>query len=242
MRSVTRGSIPSLFSSSVGLLLAGAGCGSSSPPDQVDAGPDATPDAGIDGPPACTPTVLLAGGTDVAAQGWTIVMLPPAALTYGADYTRIETTTNASARTGGQMLLRLPNAVEVDQPFQLQLELMVESVSRHNQLDAGAAILGSFTPPFGVETDRRQMIYLDSAALGWSDDSASFAAAITNGTYHTYVLSVDAAKVATLTIDGAAALTRAGFAYNGGIAVGDQTNDPNVDSAMRIRKITKLCL
>jgi hypothetical protein len=221
----------------VGLWIAAAGCGSSSPPDNVDAGTDAAPD----GPPACTPTVLLTGGADPAAQGWTVVMQPPAAMTYVADYTRIETTTNVNARTGGQFLLTYANAAEVGKPFQLQFELMVESVSPRNLLDAGAAILASFTPPFGDSVERAQMIFLDSAAVGWSDNSASFPTAVTNGAYHTYVFSVDAASVARLTIDGTAALMRTNFAFNGRIAVGDQTNDSNVDGAMRIRKITKLC-
>jgi len=243
MSTGTRGPLLLSVSSSVswlaatlaGLWIAGAGCGSSSSPDRADAGPDA--------PPACTPTVLLAGGTDPAAQGWTTHMLLPAALTYGADYTRIETTNNVNGRTSGQLLLSYPSAVEVGKPFQLQFELMVESVSPHNPGDAGAALLASLVlPPFGNTIDRAQMIFLDSAAVGWSDDTTSFPAAVTDGTYHTYGFSVDAANVARLTIDGTAALTRNNFAFNGRIAVGDQTNDRNVDSVIRIRKITRLCL
>ena len=64
---------------------------------------------------------------------------------------------------------------------------------------------------------------------------------MTNGAYHTYVLSVDAAGVANVTIDGAAALTRAGYVTNGTIAVGDQSNDANVDGTLRIRSVKKLC-
>jgi hypothetical protein len=213
------------------LLITAAACGSSSPPD--------SPDAAIDAP-TC-PKVLLTGGSDVTAQGWTVVQQAPSTLTYVDDYTRIETTTVSMARTSGQLLLTHPTAVEVGQPFRIQFELMVESASRHDPLDAGAAILGAFTPPFGNSTDRAQMIYLDTAALGWSDDTASFPAAIVNGAYHTYVLSVDSAGVGRLTTDGTAALTRDNFTFNGRIAIGDQTNEPGIDGAMRIRKITRLC-
>lgn len=223
---------PSATASLLALLIAAAACGSSNPPD--------SPDAAIDAPPACY-KVLLTGGSDVTAQGWTVVQQAPSTLTYADDYTRIETTTVTNARTSGQLLITYADAVEVGKPFRLQFELMVESASRHNPLDAGAAILGAFTPPFGNSSDRGQMIYLDTAALGWSDDTASFPAAIANGAYHTYVLSVDATGIASLTIDETAALMRDNFAFNGRIAIGDQTNEPGIDGAMRIRKITRLC-
>jgi hypothetical protein len=226
----------SASASLLALLIAAAGCGSSNPPDS----PDAAVDAAIDAPPACY-KVLLTGGSDVTAQGWTVIQQAPSTLTYADDYTRLETTTVANARTSGQLLITYADAVEVGKPFRIQLELMVESASRHNPLDAGAAILGAFTPTVGNSTDRAQMIYLDTAALGWADDTASFPAAIANGAYHTYVLSVDATGVASVTIDGTAALTRNNFLFNGRIAIGDQTNDPGIDGAMRIRKITRLC-
>ena len=117
----------------------------------------------------------------------------------------------------------------------------VESVNPHNGLDSAAAIMGSFTPPFGAGNDRNQMIYLDSAKVGWADDTQSFAVSVVDNTYHTYELSVDAANVAQVTVDGVPALTRNGFVWNGAIAIGDQTNDLNVDSALRIRSVTKLC-
>lgn len=253
MRLVTRGLVPSfsaspstsfavsLAASWIGLLIASAGCGSSNPPVDPDAGPDAAIDAAPDGPPACTPTALLTGGSDVTAQGWTVVQQAPSTLTYVDDYTRLETTTVSMARTSGQLLLWLPLTVEAGKPLQLQIEMMVESVSLHNPLDAGAAILGSFTPTVGDQTDRSQMIYLDSAAVGWADGTGSFAAAITNGAYHTYLFSVDATNTARLSIDGTAALMRNNFTFDGRIAIGGQTNDPSVDGVMRIRKITKLC-
>lgn len=184
---------------------------------------------------------LLVGGTDVAAQGWTVVSQAPNTLTYGADYVRLETSTNTGARTSGQLLLTKANAVDATKPFKLEVTLQVESASRHNSLDSGAAILGSFTSPFGNGVDRSQMLYLDSAAIGWADDTQSAAFPVTDGAYHVYELAVDAAKVATVSIDGVAKLTRNNFTANGNIAIGDQTNDSNVDGVMRIKSVELLC-
>ena len=184
---------------------------------------------------------LLVGGDDITAQGWTTASLTPNTLTYGADYVRLETSTNGGARTSGQLLITRANSFDATKPFKLHVTARVESVNTHNQLDSGAAILGSFTPSSGTTTDRSQMIYLDSAAIGWADDTQSAAFSVTDGAYHVYELAVDAAKVATVSIDGVAKLTRNNFTASGTIAIGDQTNDPNVDGAMRIKSVERLC-
>lgn len=202
--------------------------------ESPDAPPDAPPDA------SCERT-LLVGGTDVTAQGWTIVTSGPATVSYGADYVELQTSTNTTASTGGHLLLSYPGAVTAGTAFKLEVEILLQSMTPHNQFDAPAAIMGAFTLPFGIPAERAEMIYLDAAALGWADDTQSYAAAISNGSYHTYVLSVDAANNATVTIDGTAALTRSPFTSNGTIAIGDQTNEPNVDGTMRIRSVRLLC-
>jgi hypothetical protein len=218
----------------------GADASDASDPDghveaSVDSGPDADADAG------CQPTALLVGGTDITTQGWTVLMQAPATVTNGADYVRLETTTNMGATTSGQLLIQHPAAVVPGTPFKISVVMLVESVNAHNQLDSAAAILGSFAGGFGTATERAEMIYLDSAAIGWADDTQSAAVAVTNGAYHTYELDVDAAGVAHVSVDGVAALTRTGFVTNGTIAIGDQTNDPNVDGVVRIKSVTKLC-
>jgi hypothetical protein len=226
----------------IALPVAAVACGSVKPA-AIDAGP--TADAAADSPvpdAATCPTMLLTGGTDVAAQGWSIVMQPPSTLSYGPDYVKLQTTTSTNATVSGQLLLNYPGAVESGKPFKIQVVMLVEAVNPHNPSDAAAAILGSFTPPFGAGNDRNQMIYLDAAKIGWADDTQSFAVAVTDNAYHTYELSVDAGGVATVSVDGTRALTRNGFATNGAIAVGDQTNDANVDSTLRIRSVTRLCL
>ncbi|HEU4533060.1 MAG TPA: hypothetical protein VFS00_03045, partial [Polyangiaceae bacterium] len=183
---------------------------------------------------------LLVGGLDIESQGWSVFQLLPASLTYGPDYVRVATSTTPGASTSGALLLAYAGAYDAAKPFTVRVEALVESVSPHNPFDSGAAILGAYTPPFGVDTERRQMVYLDSATLGWADDSQS-AAAPAAGEYHTYELSVDADRVARLSVDGVATLTRNNFTPNGTIAVGDQTNDRDVDGAMRIRSVTRIC-
>ncbi|NBD08278.1 hypothetical protein [Corallococcus silvisoli] len=184
---------------------------------------------------------LLVGGEDLAAQGWTTVSQAPSALTYGADYVSLATSTNVGGRTSGQLLIVRANAVDPTKPFTLRVTMQVESVNAHNSLDSGAAIMGSFTPSVGNSTDRAQMIYLDSAKLGWADDTQSAAFAVTDGAYHVYELAVDAAKLATVSVDGVAKLTRNNFTTTGTIAIGDQTNDANVDGTTRIKSVERLC-
>lgn len=184
---------------------------------------------------------LLVGGDDLTEQGWTTVAQTPNTLTYGADYVRLATSTNGGGSTSGVLLITRANSLDGTKPFKLQVTMQVESVSPHNQFDSGAALLGSFTPPFGIGPDRSQMIYLDSAAIGWADNSQSAAFPVTDGAYHVYELAVDAEKVATVSIDGVAKLTRNNFTTNGTIAIGDQTNDQNVDGAVRIKSVELLC-
>lgn len=221
------------------LPAAATACGSGK-----QAAADASPaaDAPTPGPDAATcPTKLLTGGADVAAQGWSVVMQPPATLSNGIDYVELQTMTGTT--TSGQLLLTYPGAVEIGKPFRLQVVMRVEAVTPHNQFDAAAAILGSFTPPAGTTAERDQMIYLDSAKIGWADDNPNtpFAFTVADGAYHSYELSVDAGGVATVSVDSTQALTRNGFKTNGTIAVGDQTNDKGIDSTLRIRSVTRLC-
>jgi hypothetical protein len=220
-------------------VVAAAGCGSGKH-SVSDANTSADSTSEIDAA-GCQPMVLLAGGTDIGLQGWATVMQGPASLTYGTGDVQLETSTASNATTSGQLLLTRSSAVDPGTPFKFQVEMLVESVNPHNQLDSAAAIMASFTPPFGLGTERSQMIYLDAGKVGWADDTQSFTVPVTNSAFHIYELSVDANKVAHVSVDGVQALTRAGFVENGVIAIGDQTNEPNIDSVLRIRSVTKLC-
>lgn len=218
-----------------GFALA-TGCGEVKGTKLPDAGPliDAAIDAG------CQP-VLLVGGMPVEPQGWSVVMQAPATLSYGPDFTKLVTTTPVGARVGGQLLLNLPAALPMTGGFAIEVVLLVEQVAAHNPSDAAVAILGSFSSGFGTPAERDQMIYLDAGAIGWADDSQKAAATITDNAYHTVGLAVDTANVATVTLDGARVLTRTGFVTNGALAIGDQTNEPAVDSTIRIKSVTRQC-
>lgn len=228
------------------LVMLAAGCGATDAvvpdaPGAID-GPGSTADASVDAAvaDAACERMLLVGGVDVEAQGWTISAQAPNTLGYGADHVELATTTTTGSTTSGAQLLSYPDAFVAGEPVAIEVVLRVDAVNPHNSFDAGAAILGAFTPPFGLPAERDQMVYLDAAAVGWADDTQSAAAAVL-GVYRTYVLAIDAAQNAALSVDGAEVLTRTGFVTNGTIAVGDQTNDPNVDSTLRIRSVRMLC-
>jgi len=195
----------------------------------------------------CHPVTLLSGGTDVAAQGWQVAMQAPATISYGTDFVKLSTSTISQAPTSGMLLLYHPNAIEAGKPFRIRIELAVDAVNTHNTLDSGAALLASFTPPFGVQRDRQEMVYLDPTRVGWGDDSppspttSTAPFAVADGNYHTYELALDTAGTLSLQADGTPELSRTAFTTNGTFAIGDQTNDPNVDSTLRIRSIVALC-
>ena len=228
------------------LIVGLAACGTVKNNPDIDAaappsdGPVTTDTPVDDG--GCQPKTLLVGGTDVAAQGWSTVMQAPATVSYGPDYVHLATSSAGGGTSGGQLLLNYPGAFDANMPFKLEVVILVEQVNPHNSFDSAAAIMGSYSGGFGLGNDRSQMIYLDGNAIGWADDTQSFTTTITNNVFHTFVLSVDAPNGnANVTVDGIQALTRAGFVYNGSIAIGDQTNDLNVDSSLRIRSVKLLC-
>jgi len=184
---------------------------------------------------------LLVATENIATEGWTLVSQAPSDFTPGPDYIRLATSTTNGAVSGGQLLVSRAHAIDPAKPFKIDVTLMVESVTNHNKLDSAAAIMGSITGPFGNQMERSEMIYLDNAAIGWADDSQSAPFTVTDGAYHVYELAVDAAKNATVSVDGVVRLTRPNYSTNGTIAIGDQTNEPTVDGAMRIRSVVRVC-
>jgi hypothetical protein len=223
-------------------LLVVAGCGAV-PHETTDGplpGPDATrADAGPDA--GCVDTVILAGGVDPAAQGWVVEQAGFAVLTM-PDPTTTQLETMSGGITGGATLvLRKDAAVTPDRPFIIELVMQVVLVDPHNSYNTAAALIGSYTPYPGTLEGRRQLVYVDDNAVGWSDDSESFPVDATDGAFHTYRLAVDAAGNATVSRDGVDILSRTGFTTNGVIAVGDQTSQIFVESTVLIRSISKIC-
>ena len=77
--------------------------------------------------------------------------------------------------------------------------------------------------------------------MGWADDSQSLDFPLSNNSFRTFVLAVDASGMATVTVDGVMALSRSNFVGNGTIAIGDQSNEADVDSTMLLGTVTLLC-
>ena len=63
-----------------------------------------------------------------------------------------------SGATSGMLLLTYPGGVDVGQPFKIAVEMLVVSVDMHNLNDSAAAILGSFSGPYGGSPARAQLI------------------------------------------------------------------------------------
>ncbi len=232
------------------LALGVAACGDDPATAVIDAAGDASADAALDAAadapadapldaPACAPRTILVGGQPVEAQGWTVVQSGAATLTLVGDATQLMTSTVGSA--GAHLLLTRPGTRDPAQPFALAVELRVDAVAAHNPFDAAAAILLGFTPPFGVGVERQQMLYLDPARIGWGDDSAQAAAAVTGGAVHVVRFDYDGAGGLTVRFDGTPALTRTGFVPGGTLAIGDQSNDPGLDATLAIRAVVELC-
>lgn len=187
---------------------------------------------------------IFTGGTAPVTQGWTVISGPPATLTEGEDYLGFATTTTTGAAFSGWQLLYRAGVVPTDRPFALRVELRVEAVNQHNTADSAAALLGSFSPEsnHGTQAERASMVYLDADGLGWGDETKSASVRVTDGAYHTVELAVDVDRTATVRFDGTARFTRPGYVTNGTIAVGDQTADARLDSKLRIRSISRVCL
>ena len=181
---------------------------------------------------------LLTPGTDVAAQGWSVVGSGPRSLVDDGGVIVLSTSPNGTT-SGYQLLTR--RLSPDGGAFTLRVELRVDAVNAHNPLDSAAAILGSFTPPFGLTAERSQLAYLDAVNVGWGDNTQSAPVGNLDGGFHVYELAVDADGGATFSVDGAARLARGNFTTNGVIAIGDQTNEPNIDSTLSLRSVSLVC-
>jgi hypothetical protein len=227
----------------VGAFLV-VGCGSvpNTTPD-APPGVDGRPD-GMPGPDArCEDTVILAGGSDPAPQGWTVELNGFAELTYPDPQTTQLFTDSGGPSAGGTLVLRRDGAVTPGRAFIFEVVLMVVSINsnNHDMYDMPVGIMGSYSGYPGTIAERRQHVYLDTNAVGWTDDSESRVFNTLDNTFHTYRLSVDADGAARVDIDGQPSLQRTGFSTNGTIAVGDQTSRIFYEATTRIRSIRMLC-
>jgi hypothetical protein len=203
-------------------------------------------------PPPC-PQPLLEGSSTPDLQGWSVLQTSDAVGTVSSDQVLIQYNTAsmpcpAPCKTGPMVLYYKEIGISDGTAYALEWRLKVVTSDTHNPLDAAVAFMGSFTPSttFGTAPERSQMIYFETGAIGWADDSTAPQAVSrylvnTTDVFHVYRLDVDAAGHAEVRVDGNLALTREGFSTNGTIAIGDQTNEANLESQFLVYSIRKLC-
>lgn len=228
-------------------LLCVVGCG---PADEARdlGGPDMTATApadlaeldlpaSFDATPPCVAQTILDGTSTIAAQGWSVASQTGSASAITTDGVLVDFNTTG---LNAQALATKDIGIATGAAYSLEWRLKVIATNGHNQFDAPVAFMASFTPPFGTTTERSQMIYFDAAAIGWADNTQSFAVDTTSAV-HMYRLDVSAAGHAEVRVDGTLALIRDGFITTGTVAVGDQTNDVNVDAHFDVYQVRKLC-
>jgi hypothetical protein len=193
--------------------------------------------ASLDATPSCVAQTILDGTSTIAAQGWSVASQTGSASAITTDGVLVDFNTTG---LNAQALATKDIGIATGAAYSLEWRLKVIATNGHNQLDAPVAFMASFTPPFGTTTERSQMIYFDAAAIGWADNTQSFAVDTTSAV-HMYRLDVSAAGHAEVRVDGTLALMRDGFITTGTVAVGDQTNDVNVDAHFDVYQVRKLC-
>jgi hypothetical protein len=192
--------------------------------------------------PPCTPQTLLDGSSVPATQGWST--LGDANGMVSSDEIVITFKTEgvpAPAQTSADLLYRKDIGLSDATGYALEWRLKVVTSDGHNQFDAPVAFLASASSAAPTPSQRSQMIYFDVGAIGWADDAEGYAVDTTN-VFHVYRLDVTPTGHAEVRVDGTLALTRENFTTDGAIAIGDQTNDPNVDSQFSVASIRRLCL
>ena len=187
---------------------------------------------------ASPPTLLYDGSSTPDSQNWQIIgQLAPYTVTVGSGAEA--GTTRFTTSTSGVNLYRYTESAT---NFIVSIRLKVNSVSPHNQLDAGLmfSVSNTFPAPFGTGTNRSEMLYIDPASVGWGDDSQS--APLNHiGAFHEYAIryqsgqltlyvDADYAAIADGTATGILSKTVANpITTSAHFVFGDQTNDANVD-------------
>lgn len=129
--------------------------------------------------------------------------------------------------------------IDVSSGFSIEWKLKVhETEQPHNLFDAGIMLYGSIDITSGTfaEGPRQQMIFFDENAIGWGDETDTFAMDTTD-TFHTYSLTVDDKGVAKVSVDGTPALQRKDWVGIPRIGFGDMTNDDGVNGKFSLGDI-----
>jgi hypothetical protein len=184
------------------------------------------------------PVELYNGSTVPTAQGW-IRPHAEGTETLGVGTTVFATTTAPAARTSETNWYAYTTS---SAHFIASIRLRTFSVDPHNALDAGLmfAVTDTFTPPSGSMTNRSNMLYIDTAAVGWSDNSGAHPVDTTefheymihyhNGTMDVYIDETFASVAAGLAVPILSKSFATTNTTSAMIVFGDQTNDAGVDS------------
>ncbi len=128
---------------------------------------------------------------------------------------------------------------DFDEEFSIEFKLKVHKVEQsHNSYDAGIMFYGSTRDPSGdfAGGPQSQMIFFDKNAIGWGDETDTFAMDTTD-TFHTFTLTVDEKRVAKVYVDGKLRLKRKQWEAISRIGFGDMTNDLGVNGRFSIGDI-----
>src|SRR5690606_30676969 len=129
--------------------------------------------------------------------------------------------------------------IDVSSGFSIEWKLKVHATEQpHNLFDAGIMFYGSIDISSGTfaEGPRRQMIFFDEDAIGWGDETDTFAMDTTD-TFHTFTLTVDGKGRAKVYVDGTPALQRSDWVGIPRIGFGDMTNDDGVNGKFSLEEI-----
>ena len=200
-------------------------------PGSIDAPPEPPVDStSIDGPAACTPRTLLAGGSNAAEQGWEIVRIGNGSISTANGITTLATTGDA------RQLLVLRDAIPADR-FIVEVNLeVVASGARTTGLGA-VALMMSFHDPSGDAMDLSRMVALDTLGMQIGTASVGF----DTTTMHAYQIERTATGSIRAAVGGGGTVTVSPFTTNGTIAIGDQSTAPGLDSTIRISSILLMC-
>lgn len=190
------------------------------------------------------PELIYDGSSAPMAPAWSNAQQGTPTVVTSSGLTRFTTKTVIGSNTSDFNLYKYATGTN---SFIASIRLKAYAVNNHNQLDAGLmfAVGDNFDTPFGNTTQRAAMLYIDTDAIGWADDSAP-AVANDASQFHEYAIryhngqldvfidtTFDAIMAGTATPQLSRAMPPTGDTQ-GIIVFGDQTNDANVDSDFEV--------
>lgn len=196
------------------------------------------------------PVVIYDGSSAPMAPAWSQTQQGAPEVTTSVGITRFRTKTASGSRTSDTNLYTYATGTN---SFIASIRLKAYAVNTHNSLDAGLtfSVGDNFSSP-GTTPQRAAMLYIDTGAIGWADDTAAvpndatqlheYAIRYSNSQLDVFVdASFDEIVAGTATPKLTRPMVSTG-PQQGVIFFGDQTNDPNVDSDFEVQFVKFLNL